>query len=59
MKISTYQRTAQLLFIVLIIAAPFLAIFRIDSDAEGLVVFGKERVVGLEQSSYHPLSITS
>lgn len=52
MKISTYRRATQLLFIILIIVAPFLDILRIDSDTRSLIVFGKEWSIGLEQGFY-------
>ncbi len=46
------RRTTQLLFILLIIFAPFLDILRIDSDTRSLIVFGKEWSIGLEEGFY-------
>jgi polyferredoxin len=46
------RRTTQLLFILLIIAAPFFDILRIDSDTRSLFIFGNEWSIGLEEGFY-------
>ncbi len=53
------RRTAQILFILIILLAPVLDIFRFDSDTRSLILFGAEWDLGLKQGFYLDHSIES
>ena len=50
--IQRLRRVSQLLFILLIIVAPALDIFRFDVDTIRLIVFGSEWDLGLKEGFY-------
>lgn len=51
-KLHILRRTTQILFVLLIIFAPVLDIFRFDSDTRSLIVFGMEWSLGLQEGFY-------
>lgn len=53
------RRTAQIIFILFILLAPVLDIFRFDSDTRSLILFGSEWDLGLKQGFYMDQSIGS
>lgn len=56
-KLHYLRRTTQLLFVLLVIFAPVLDIFRFDSDTRSLIVFGMEWDLGLKEGFYADHSI--
>ncbi|MEN8264407.1 MAG: 4Fe-4S binding protein [Nitrospirota bacterium] len=51
-KIHILRRISQILFILLIVFAPALDIFRFDVDTRSLIVFGNEWDLGLKEGFY-------
>ncbi len=51
-KIHILRRLSQILFILLIVFAPALDIFRFDVDTRSLIVFGNEWDLGLKEGFY-------
>jgi polyferredoxin len=58
MKITIYRRITQALFILLVLLMPALDIFRYDTAAKELIIFGKVWGLGLSQGFYADHSIT-
>lgn len=51
-KLHITRRTSQILFILFIVLAPVLDIFRFDSDTRSLIIFGQDWDLGLRSGFY-------
>jgi len=58
-RLHILRRSAQILFILFILLAPVLDIFRFDSDTRSLILFGSEWDLGLKQGFYLDHSMKS
>ena len=57
MKLTSYRRTTQALFILFILLMPVLNIFRYDTETHDLIIFGSSWGLGLEQGFYTDHSV--